>query len=737
MAMEQYLRDWRQDAINRSQYETAVFVGDKLLALTSRHLAPDCFLNANSYRKDSDGDAFWLAQVHFTTGSYSRALALLSREDLVSRNPACRYLAGLCYIKQNQFEQALTLLGESNPTELITDKHGRRKIPHLRGQSHVTLRNGKTTRETTRERDERDEEHERNIKFEASICYLRGLCFAKQNNFDRARECYETAVRIDVQCFEALDQLTKNSLMTPKQELELLESLCFDSIHASDPSVAQEAAEFTKMLYTTRLSKYSSPSILSNATETLSTHYKLANNPDILLSRAEMFYTQCRFNEALELTSSIITTHTTDFTGTASQNIHHRNQLALAPAAYPLHLACLYETGAINDLFLLSHMLADYAPEESYTYLAIGVYYLAVSKIPEARRFFSKASLLDPHSAPAWIGFAHSFAAEGEHEQAIAAYSTAARLFQGSHLPQLFLGMQHLALNNMTLAYEYLWAANAMSTGMEIGASVPTKSLPSPLGGDPLVLNELGVVFYHQNSHTSAVALFRQALNLATSLHCEPGAWVATRVNLGHALRRMGQFSEALTEFDECLRVGSGGNTSGYSPFLGRSAGGSATVPSASGVGGYEDRGLVGSLHTSRGLVLLELGRNTAAVESLHEAVRILGAPGGGDSAGGAGIAQTLLARALEIWALEGREKDHTTGRDRSSASVSPSKHRIEAAIEPETELEAALDNNADEVLRRAGLGRTRRRPARSSNPSPPPSPHRTRRGQGRTPRAH
>jgi hypothetical protein len=32
-----------------------------------------------------------------------------------------------------------------------------------------------------------------------------------------------------------------------------------------DPMMAQEAAHFTKMLYTTRLSKYSSPTILSDA----------------------------------------------------------------------------------------------------------------------------------------------------------------------------------------------------------------------------------------------------------------------------------------------------------------------------------------------------------------------------------------------------------------------------------------------------------------------------------------
>ncbi|CAI7593809.1 unnamed protein product [Penicillium bialowiezense] len=737
--MERFLRSWRQDALNRGQHDSAIYIGDKVLALTN-----------------SDSDAFWLAQVHFSNNNFTRALALLSRKDLISRSTACRYLAAHSYIKQNQFEQALTVLGEHNPSDLIRNNHTRRKIQH---QSHVTLRNGKHATPRSDRAEEREREDANNIRFEAAMCYLRGLCFAKQNAFDRARDCYKDAVRIDVQCFEAFDQLMKNSLMSPAEELEFLESLDFDSVSSPDPMMAQEAAHFTKMLYTTRLSKYSSPIILSDATETLSTHYNLAENPDILLSRAEALYTQCRFAEALELTSSILSTsQSTDMT-TTNSSVPAQNHLGHAPAIYPLHLACLYETGATNALFLLSHMLADHSPEEPYTYLAIGVYYLSVSKVAEARRFFSKASLLDPHSAPAWIGFAHTFAAEGEHDQAIAAYSTAARLFQGSHLPQLFLGMQHLALNNMSLAHEYLCAAYSMSTGAAPG-SVPAlppnpSSAAAAVGGDPLVLNELGVVFYHQNQLVGATEFFQQALALATTLHCEPSAWVATRANLGHALRRMGRLPEALREFDECLRVGAGGSSMGYSPFLGGGAGGSAAI-TASGVGGYEDRGLIGSLHTSRGLILLEMGRTTDAVTTLHEAVRVLGASGGGDAAGGAGVAGTLLSRALELWALEGRQSDRATfeetmreanassskrrggarsheskGKERTVPESHSRRRRQEPVVEewtdevphvstpqPEDEkVEMDLDNEADGLLRRA-LGRVRHKSRR-----PPATP--------------
>lgn len=90
-----------------------------------------------------------------------------------------------------------------------------------------------------------------------------------------------------------------------------------------------------------------------------------------------------------------------------------------------------------------------------------------------------KAVLIDPRLGPAWIAYAHSFAYEGEHDQAITAYSTAQRHLPGSHLPLLFIGMQHLGLANVTLATEYLLGAQEICPD------------------DPLVLNELGVVSLH------------------------------------------------------------------------------------------------------------------------------------------------------------------------------------------------------------------------------------------------
>jgi anaphase-promoting complex subunit 6 len=481
-------------------------------------------------------------------------------------------------IKQGRFEEALATLGEKNPTHLISSAgNSRRKVQHTAGHGRNGSVHSKASSKSERQnrKDEVAQEDAANVRFEAAMCYLRGLCYAKQNAFDRAKECYKDAVGIDVQCFEAFEQLMKNCLMSPDEEWQFLESLDFDAISADDTSSSQEAAEFTKMLYTTRLSKYKNPIAFTAATETLSTHYNLANNPDLLLSKADLLFTQCRFKEALGITDSIIKDDKYNF------NI------------YPLHLACLYELGLKNALFLISHDLADHHPEEPCTWLAVGIYYLAINKVAEARRYFSKASMMDPHFGPAWIGFAHTFAAENEHDQAISAYSTAARLFMGTHLPQLFLGMQNLLLNNMTLADEFLKTAYGLCKT------------------DPLLLNEMGVVFYHQDHLEDAVIMFSNALEIAADIDSDDAAWISTRANLGHAYRRLGRWDDALTEFDEVLRQG------GRDP----------------------------QVFCAKALVLMELRKPAEAIAVLHEALAISPQDA---------IATELLNKALEETAESG-----------------------------------------------------------------------------------
>lgn len=162
----------------------------------------------------------------------------------------------------------------------------------------------------------------------------------------------------------------------------------------------------------------------------------------------------------------------------------------------PLHLSCMHHLPHLRSrLFLLAHQLIESEPDDAISWYAVGLWYFSGRRWEESRRYFGsvfisrahrpgadagggnrKSVLIDSRFGPSWIAFAHSYAFEGEHDQAITAYSTALRHFQGTHLPLLFIGMQYLGLANVPLAQEYLEAARK---GCE---------------DDPLVMNELGVV---------------------------------------------------------------------------------------------------------------------------------------------------------------------------------------------------------------------------------------------------
>ena len=194
---------------------------------------------------------------------------------------------------------------------------------------------------------------------------------------------------------------------------------------------------------------------------------------------------------------------------------------------------------------------------------------------------------MNPNFGQAWIGFAHTFAAEGEHEQAIAAYSTAARLFPGTHLPALFLGMQHTYLHNLNLAEEYLMSSFSICKT------------------DPLLLNELGVVFYHKQEYHRSLQYFRDAMEAVAELDSDPVAWLSVQTNLGHVHRHLGKFDEALGYFEQVLRIN----------------------PRDSNV------------HSAMGMVNLEAGRIMTAIENFHDALSITrNEP----------VATELLQRALE-----------------------------------------------------------------------------------------
>jgi anaphase-promoting complex subunit 6 len=96
-----------------------------------------------------------------------------------------------------------------------------------------------------------------------------------------------------------------------------------------------------------------------------------------------------------------------------------------------LYVQCLTQQKKSDELFLLSHDLVDQFPLKAIPWFGVGCYYFLIGKYVEAKGYFSKATNIDPSFGAAWIGYAHSFSLEGEHDQAISAYSHAARVMPG------------------------------------------------------------------------------------------------------------------------------------------------------------------------------------------------------------------------------------------------------------------------------------------------------------------
>ncbi|EGV97130.1 Cell division cycle protein 16-like [Cricetulus griseus] len=203
----------------------------------------------------------------------------------------------------------------------------------------------------------------------------------------------------------------------------------------------------------------------------------LQENLDVVVSLAERHYYNCDFKMCYKLTSAVM-----------EKDPFHANCL-------PVHIGTLVELNKANELFYLSHKLVDLYPGNPVSWFAVGCYYLMVGhKNEHARRYLSKATTLEKTYGPAWIAYGHSFAVESEHDQAMAAYFTAAQLMKGCHLPMLYIGLEYGLTNNSKLAERFF--GQALSIAPE----------------DPFVIHEVGVVAFQNGEWKTAEKWFLDAL---------------------------------------------------------------------------------------------------------------------------------------------------------------------------------------------------------------------------------
>ncbi|CCO28611.1 Anaphase-promoting complex subunit cut9 AltName: Full=20S cyclosome/APC complex protein cut9 [Rhizoctonia solani AG-1 IB] len=360
---------------------------------------------------------------------------------LVDVSVACRYLAAQCQVKSGNWTEAMEMLGDSNP--FAGSSNSGSKIPNSDG----------------------------GIKVEASMCYLRGLLMLRLNRADRAKECLLEALALDVKCYEAFELLVGGEMMGIDEEWALIEGLAYRE-------QAQEQAEFVKLMYTTRLKKFKHHAEIDTARKKLMEEYNLADNPDVMFGHADSLYAEYRWADCFAITSRILDLE------------------AVHPSTLPLHLACMTALPHLHSrLFLLAHELVAHEPDSPSSWYAVGLWYLAVKRYGEAKKYFS------------------------------------------SHLPQLFIGMEHIQLSNMQLAESHLAASVALCDS------------------DPILFNELGTVAYENRKYDEALKHFSNAVSRAKEVRGSQSMWATLYVNQAHAFRKMGQLLEAKEGYMRVLEI--------------------------------------------------------------------------------------------------------------------------------------------------------------------------------------
>uniref|UniRef100_A0AAR2KR21 Cell division cycle 16 homolog (S. cerevisiae) n=1 Tax=Pygocentrus nattereri TaxID=42514 RepID=A0AAR2KR21_PYGNA len=441
-------------------------------------------------------DIYWLAQCLYLTSQYHRAShALRSRK--LDKVRACFLLFFYLFLfsfffqyAAKEYQQALDILDMEEPaSKKLLDKGSKEDSG---------------TRETTKEWEMSP------ASISSSICLLRGKIYDAMDNRPLATSSYKEALKLDVYCFEAFDLLTSHHMLTAQEERDFLDSLPLGQ------QCTEEEEELLHFLYENKLKKYNKPSemVIPDMVN------GLQDNLDVVVSLAERHYYNCDFKMCYALTSMVMV-----------KDPFHANCL-------PVHIGTLVELSKANELFYLSHKLVDLYPNNPVSWFAVGCYYLMVGhKNEHARRYLSKATTLERTYGPAWIAYGHSFAVESEHDQAMAAYFTAAQLMKGCHLPMLYIGLEYGLTNNPKLAERFF--SQALSIAPE----------------DPFVIHEVAVVAFQNGDWKTAEKLFLDAMEKIKAIGNEVTVdkWEPLLNNLGHVCRKLKKYEQALEYHRQAL----------------------------------------------------------------------------------------------------------------------------------------------------------------------------------------
>ncbi|XP_067949328.1 cell division cycle protein 16 homolog [Watersipora subatra] len=439
-----------------------------------------------SLTSDDVNDVLVCASCLHQSGQYHRAIGIVKSKTDFKTNARSVLLIGNCYYACKDYELTVSSLTDFLYPPDVEDCSMFPRYPSRELQADETLL--------------------------SAMHLLLGKAYEANGNYELASDEFKKALMLDVYCHEAFDKVIGHHLLTASEEQVLLEKLPFDS-----QCGGQDNSTLVRTLYGMQVKKYVGHETLGIAAEVSA----LSDNLDVVVSLAERLYYNCYFRDAFKITAKVL----------EKEPFHLR--------CLPLHIALLVELHKPNELFYLAHQLVDTYPMNVVSWFGVACYYHLINNNDMARQYFSKATTIDPLFGPAWLAFGHSFAAESEHDQAMAAYFRASHLMKGCHLPFLYIGLEYGLTSTTKLAEKFFVQAQAIAPK------------------DPFVVHEVGVIAYQNGRYIEAEENMRQALVMIDSLDLKriSHIWEPLLNNIAHVCRKLRKYEEAISYHKKALTL--------------------------------------------------------------------------------------------------------------------------------------------------------------------------------------
>ncbi len=431
---------------------------------------------------EGDVDSVCLyVQCLYANQEYRRAIALLESTPELSKCSGLRYLAANCLAACKSWDEVVNML-----------------IPQI-------------------DEDESDSDKKEDIILEtlgnvmAASYVVLGRAFEALGNIQEAVGSYKEALAEDVFCIEALDLLYNMHALTASDEESLISSLPFNK------QCSVEEERMLKYLYHSKC-RYHKESKVRAPPDSCSS---LLSSVDVLCNTAETLFNQMNIRECHNQTKEIL-----------KQDPYHFPTILI-------HISCCIISNATKDLYTLGHDLVKHYPTLPISWYAVSAYYYSTDKHAQARRYLTKSINLDAHFAHSHLLFGLSFTSEGEHDQAIAAFSHASRYLRGSHIPLMYLGKEYFVTNALPISTSFF--KNALTLAPN----------------DPILLQEIGVVLISSGNYEKAEKYFRCTVTLLSNIdpHITLPVWEPVYNNLGHVLRKQGKYQEAIDYHTKALQL--------------------------------------------------------------------------------------------------------------------------------------------------------------------------------------